>query len=420
MSESKSATVLPAPRDTRQHEQHRVLSIRGKSFCNSNCVFCVEKQNAYYPISPKVDETRNLILANGLATSSKYNMLFFMNGEPSLHPKIFEYVELAKANGFQYFGMSSHFRAFADPYFALKILEAGFEFFDISLHASSYAGQDEINPIGDEGKSLKEALHGLRNLYELSRRRKRKIGVSHKAVITRLNYKELLPLFRSTYNLGVRVFILQPVKTTGLPDDLQAKLAINEDEFMPYVNDLLRETEGLGSEIKLYGMSQIGAYQSKDLIQEQNLIKHAIGKRSKPAGASFDSGDRLIPSIQKHSTAAKHAITVRLPTEIRPIDPNRGPDDHRPEEATREATFECAEDQYILNAALGSGLSLPFGCRMASCGSCCARVISGEIDRAEQGILTDEQVAEGYALLCRSHPKSNLVILGHQEDKLGL
>ena len=67
-------------------------------------------------------------------------MLFFMNGEPSLHPKLFEYVALAKAHGFRYFGMSSHFRAFADPYFALRILDAGFEFFDISLHAATSDG----------------------------------------------------------------------------------------------------------------------------------------------------------------------------------------------------------------------------------------------------------------------------------------
>src|SRR6202012_6034439 len=99
------------------------------------------------------------------------------------------YVALAKAHGFRYFGMSSHFRAFADPYFASRILDAGFEFFDISLHAATYESQAEVNPIGDEGRSLKEALHGLRNVYEIARRDRRRIGVTHKTVITRMNYK---------------------------------------------------------------------------------------------------------------------------------------------------------------------------------------------------------------------------------------
>src|SRR5580700_7013980 len=127
----------PTASDTKQHEQHRVLTIRGKSFCNSACVFCVEKFTSYHPVAPKSDETRQLILEG----SGRYNMLFFMNGEPSLHPKLFEYVDLAKEHGFRYFGMSSHFRAFADPYFALRILNAGFEFFDISLHAATFADQ---------------------------------------------------------------------------------------------------------------------------------------------------------------------------------------------------------------------------------------------------------------------------------------
>ncbi len=30
-------------RQTKSHEQHRALTIRGKSYCNSACVFCIEK-----------------------------------------------------------------------------------------------------------------------------------------------------------------------------------------------------------------------------------------------------------------------------------------------------------------------------------------------------------------------------------------
>ena len=52
---------------------------------------------------------------------------------------------------------------------------------------------------------------------------------------------------------------------------------------MPYVNEFLRETEGSGAEIKLYGMSQLGVYQSENLVQETNLIKHVFSKRKQPA-----------------------------------------------------------------------------------------------------------------------------------------
>lgn len=393
--------VEPA-RNTKSHEQHRALTIRGKSYCNSACIFCIEKFSGYHPVAPKSDETRQLILAG----AGRYNMLFFMNGEPSLHPKLFEYVQLAKDNGFKYFGMSSHFRAFADPYFALKILEAGFEFFDISLHASSYEAQLEVNPIGDDGRSLKEALHGLRNVFAIAKRTRRHVGVTHKAVITRLNYRDLMPLFRSTYDLGVRNFILQPVKASGLEPDVQAKLAINEDEFMPYVNEFLRQTEGMGAEIKLYGMSQLGVYQSQDLVQETNLIKHVFSKRNLRLTHDLNRGDKLIPEDQEPAPGAtpaiKHQVTVQLP------------------DLSQSATFECREDQFILNAALGSGLGLPFGCRMGSCGMCSGRILEGTVDRAEQVILTQAQMDEGYVLLCKSRPRSRLVIVTHQEEHLAM
>ena len=381
-------------RDTRSHEQHRVLAIRGKSYCDSACVFCVEKYSDH-PISPKVDETRRLILDG----AGKYNMLFFMNGEPTLHAKLFEYVATAKANGYRYFGMSSHFRTFADPYFAMKVLDAGFEFFDISLHAATREAQLLVNPIGDEGRSLIEALHGVRNLYEVARRTRRRVAVTQKTVITRLNYRDLLAIFRVTYRLGVRSFIFQPVKVSGLDAE---GLGINEDEFMPYVNELLRETEGSGAEIKLYGMSQLGAYQSKNLVQEENVVRHAWGKKDGKLSLTLREGDRLIPDYTPSESKIGYKVTVHLPS------------------MEDSATFECKDDQFILNAALASGVSLPFGCRMGSCGMCAGKLLEGSVDQSTQLVLTDDQVAQGYVALCQSKPKSDVVLITHQDDELGV
>jgi ferredoxin len=383
-------------RSTGHHEQHRALTIHGKSYCNSRCVWCIEKYTSEKEIAPKVDETRALILEG----AGRYNMLYFMAGEPSVHPKIFEHVELAKKNGYRYFGMSSHFRTFAKPSAAQKFIEAGFEFFDISLHAATLASQLEVNPIDDGGQSLVEALHGLRNMYALAQRAGRRLAVTHKIVISRLNYKDLLPIFRATYRYGVRNYIFQPVKAAGLSSGNE--LALNEDEFMPYVNDLLRTTEGSGAEIKLYGMSQLGVYQSKDVVQETNLVKHVHKKNLKLPMIDLAQGDLLIPEELAPSTAPIHQVTLRVPT------------------TGQTVSFACREDQFILNAALSGGAALPFGCRMGSCGICTGRILEGEVDRAEQIILSDEQIAQGFAPLCKTRPRSDLVILTHQELELGI
>jgi CDP-4-dehydro-6-deoxyglucose reductase len=75
-------------------------------------------------------------------------------------------------------------------------------------------------------------------------------------------------------------------------------------------------------------------------------------------------------------------------------------------------SFAVPEGETVLAAALAAGFHLPYGCRNGACGSCKGKLVAGAIDygKYQQGALSDDERAAGYALFCVARPLTDLAI----------
>ena len=57
-------------------------------------------------------------------------------------------------------------------------------------------------------------------------------------------------------------------------------------------------------------------------------------------------------------------------------------------------------DQPILDQALMAGIDMPYSCKSGFCTACRGKVLSGKVDIKDADGLSEEEIAEGFALLC--------------------
>jgi len=86
---------------------------------------------------------------------------------------------------------------------------------------------------------------------------------------------------------------------------------------------------------------------------------------------------------------------------------------------TTQHEFSTSADDTVLEAALKSEVSLPYGCRSGRCGACKGKVLKGSVRYDEKPkALTQQMQDDGYALFCQAHACSDLEIAVDEVEKL--
>ena len=73
-------------------------------------------------------------------------------------------------------------------------------------------------------------------------------------------------------------------------------------------------------------------------------------------------------------------------------------------------TVDVAEDEYILEEAEYAGLRLPYDCRSGTCTTCRQKCLEGEIDQDLAFAISDEELEQGYRLICIGSPLSDVTL----------
>ena len=70
------------------------------------------------------------------------------------------------------------------------------------------------------------------------------------------------------------------------------------------------------------------------------------------------------------------------------------------------------DHEFILDAAIRSGFSMPYGCKNGACGACKGVVLAGEVEHGDhaESALSRTEMERGMALFCCAKPQGDVVI----------
>ncbi|GAB4218237.1 MAG: ferredoxin PetF1 [Synechococcales cyanobacterium] len=105
-------------------------------------------------------------------------------------------------------------------------------------------------------------------------------------------------------------------------------------------------------------------------------------------------------SSESHADVPVPSYQVRL------VNPEQGLD----------RTLTVPANEYILDIALQSGISLPHSCQIGCCSTCVSILQSGTVNQGDQCILNAPELAANLVVICCALPTGDCTILTHQHS----
>ncbi len=69
----------------------------------------------------------------------------------------------------------------------------------------------------------------------------------------------------------------------------------------------------------------------------------------------------------------------------------------------------------VLDAVLKENIDAPYSCQGGVCSSCIAKIKEGKAEMAQNQILTDGEIADGFILTCQAHPTTPTLVVDYDD-----
>jgi pyruvate-formate lyase-activating enzyme len=210
----------------------QALLLNTTTFCNAKCKFCIVYDRLNKPEFNMTDELVYETMRQSRARGS--TDLGYSGGEPSIDPRIIDFVRYAKELGFTRQSMNTNGIKFKQKQFCKDIIEAGLTSIDISIHGHT----DELH---DALVVKKGALAAIReacaNLCEL--RRTHQFHLSATVVITRDNHRYLRDICVFLDSIGITHKRLKYAYEGNMSHEVIIEQVAPYQEVVPSIKDAL-------------------------------------------------------------------------------------------------------------------------------------------------------------------------------------
>lgn len=202
------------------------------TICNNNCIFCMEERS--YP--EKTYSFEDFVKARKL-----FNRVNFSRKEPTLNPKLLEYIKMARSAGFERIELTTNGRMLSVKPFAEKLVDAGVNVFQVSFHALDRQLYEALTRTPG---SFDQALRGIGNLVEI--RKRRDIRIEILMTVTKLNVKEIPKMVDFCHSIKADQLTLNIFDPIGKAEKFASALLPKYSEVVKYIEmSNIRERKNL-------------------------------------------------------------------------------------------------------------------------------------------------------------------------------